>query len=156
MDDHEILNVLREALSHDDAGAAEYPPASAVEAAVAAGRWTRLDYELAALTDSAESGEPVAGVRAAGVRADPVELRHLTYSLEDLTIVCELGPSGLAGLVVPATGLRLELVMPNGSSRQLDLDVDGRFLLDPPPAGPVGIRCTRPGRQAVLTPWLLA
>jgi len=58
--------------------------------------------------------------------------------------------------VVPASGLRLELVRPDGQSRPLEVDPEGRFLLQPPPTGPVGIRCTRPGRQAVLTPWLLA
>lgn len=150
MDDHEILRVLREALSPAAPGATGYPPAQAVQAAVAAGGWTRLDYELAALmADSADS------VATAGVRSGPAELRQLTYLLEDLTIECELGPDALLGQVVPAAELRLELVTPDGGSRSLDVDADGRFMLRPPPTGPVGIRCTRAGRQTVLTPWLL-
>jgi hypothetical protein len=151
MDDHEILKLLREALSPAAQEAGEKPPAHVTEAAYAAGDWTRLDYELAMLlADSADS------VGAAGVRAAPTDLRQLTYSLDDLTIECELGPDALLGQVVPASGLRLELVTPDGESRPLDVDAEGRFLVQPPPTGPVGVRCTRAGRQAVLTPWLLA
>jgi hypothetical protein len=148
MDDHEILELLREALSPE---IDEEPPASVLDAAFAAGGWARLDYELAELVaDSADS------VAAAGVRAAPADLRLLTYSLEDLTIECELGAEALLGQVVPASGSRLELVTPDGRSRPLEVDPQGRFLLQPPPTGPVGIRCTRPGRQVALTPWMLA
>jgi hypothetical protein len=150
MDDHEILKLLREALSATP-GAGEEPPAYVIEAAFAAGDWARLDYELAELV--ADSADQLA---AAGVRAAPTDLRQLTYSLEDLTIECELGAGALLGQVVPTSGLRLELVRPDGGSRPLEVDAAGRFLLRPLPSGPVGIRCSRPGRQAVLTPWLLA
>jgi hypothetical protein len=151
MDDHEILKLLREALSPATPEAGEEPPAHVIEAAFAAGGWTRLDHELAELV--ADSADRLA---TAGVRAGPTDLRQLTYSMEDLTIECELGAGALLGQVVPAAGLRLELVEPDGESRPLEMDEAGRFLLQPPPAGPVGIRCIRPGRQAVLTPWLLA
>jgi len=148
MDDHEILKLLGEVLSP---GGFEEPPAEVTEAALAAGDWLRLDYELAELVaDSADS------VAVAGVRAAPADLRLLTYSLVDLTIECELGAGALVGQVVPASGLRLELITPDGGSRQLEVDPQGRFLLQPQPTGLVGIRCTRPGRQVVMTPWLLA
>jgi len=150
MDEHEILKLLREALSPAALEADEEPPASVIEAALAAGEWVLPDYELAELVaDSADSA-------AAGVRAAPADLRLLTYSLEDLTIECELGAGGLLGQVVPASGSLLELITPDGRSRPLEVDPQGRFLLQPPPTGPVGIRCTRPGRQVALTPWLLA
>lgn len=150
MDDHEILRLLREALSPAGPATDENPPAQVVEAALAAGDWTRLDYELAALVaDSADS------TAAAGVRAATADLRLLTYAWEDLTIECELGAGALLGQVVPASGLRLELVTPDGESRPMEIDAEGRFLVQPLPAGPVGIRCIRAGRQAVLTPWLL-
>lgn len=150
MDDHEILMALREA--PPTAGPdADKPPAQVIEAAFAAGVWACLDYELAVLVaDSADSAA------TAGVRADPSDLRQLTYSVNDLTIECELGSGALLGQVVPASGLQLELITPDGGSRQLEVDAEGRFLLRPQPTGPVGIRCTGAGRQTVLTPWLLA
>jgi hypothetical protein len=151
MDDHEILRMLGEALSPAGLGTDEEPPAHVMEAAFAAGDWVRVDYELAELVaDSADN------LATAGVRAVPTDLRQLTYSLRDLTIECELGAGALVGQVVPASGLRLDLIRPDGQSRPLEVDAEGRFLLQLPPTGPVGIRCTRPGRQAVLTPWLLA
>jgi hypothetical protein len=151
MDDHEILRLLGEALSPAGLQADEEPPAHVIEAAFAAGGWARIDYELAELV--ADSADIAA---TAGVRAAPGDLRQLTYSLRDLTIECELGAGALFGQVVPAWELRLELIRPDGESRPLEVDAEGRFLLQPPPTGPVGIRCTRPGRQVVLTPWLLA
>lgn len=151
MDDHEILTLLGEALSPAGLETGDEPPAHVIEAAFAAGDWARIDYELAELVaDSADS------LATTGVRAASADLRQLTYSLRDLTIECELGAAALLGQVVPASGLRLELIRPDGRSRPLEVDAEGRFLLQPPPSGPVGIRCTRPGRQVVLTPWLLA
>jgi hypothetical protein len=150
MDDHEVLKLLREALSSAEPATDEDPPGQVVEAALAAGHWARLDYELAELVaDSADSAA------TAGVRAATADLHQLSYAWENLTIECELGGGALLGQVVPALGSRLELVTPDGESRPIEIDEEGRFLLRPLPAGPVGIRCTRAGRQTVLTPWLL-
>lgn len=149
MDDAEMLKVLRTALA--DSAQDEAPPARVVDAAVAAGGWTRLDGELAALVaDSADEAVP------AGVRGGAAEVRQLTYRSGELSIECELGPDTLIGQVLPApAGTTVELVTPDGTGRPVGLRPDGGFLISPVPDGPVGLRCRRPGRPATVTPWLL-
>jgi hypothetical protein len=145
MDDDEMIEVLRAVL------ASEAAPPQVIEAAVAAGAWTRLDHELAVLVaDSADDAVP------AGVRGSGADVRQLTYVADDLTIECEVAPDALRGQAVPAgDGLRVELVGPDGTGRPVQLRPDGSFLVRPAPAGPVGIRCHRPGHPSTLTPWLL-
>ena len=150
MDDHEIMMILREALSlgpPED----EDPPDRVLEAAYAAGNWVLLDAQLAELV-----AEP-AGTRAApGVRATLADPHQLTYRLHDLTVECESDADALLGMVTPAQALRLELVRPDGTHRPVDLDADGRFLVRPRPRGPVALRCTRAAGPAVVTPWFVA
>jgi hypothetical protein len=143
MDDDELMIVLRAAL-----GADEHVPPRAAEAAEAAFHVLRLDDELAELVfDSADQGA-LAGMRGAAQR-------QLTYRFEDLLIDCEVGQEALLGQLIPATPARIELWSADGARRALDLDGEGRFVAEPPPVGPVSIRCTRAGRT-VVTPWLLA
>jgi hypothetical protein len=150
MDDHETMEILREALSPGPSGD-EDPPDRVVEGAYAAGSWVVLDAQLAELVaDSAHT-------RAAmGVRAPLADPHQMTYRLHDLTVECELDADALLGEVTPAQVLRLELVQPDGTHRPVDLDADGRFLVRPRPRGPVAIRCTRTGGPAIVTPWFLA
>jgi hypothetical protein len=151
MDDREILKVLCDALSPVRSSEDEDPPPQVLDAAYAAGDWLLMDDRLAELVlDSADS------LVTPGVRGSPGETRQLTYRLDDLTIECELAPDALLGQVVPVAGVAVELVGPEGPSRAVDQDADGRFLVRPRPRGPVGIRCTRPDRPRVMTPWLLA
>jgi hypothetical protein len=153
MDDDEIMNILREALSPlPETAKTDAPPAHVVGAALAAGDWLRLDHELAELVADSTDRAAASEVRGA---ADS-EFRQLTYRFDDLTIDCELTPEALRGQAAPAERLRLELVAPDGRSTLLDVGLDGRFLVQPPPVGPVGIRCVRPGRPRAMTPWFLA
>jgi hypothetical protein len=149
MDDDEMLKLLRQALA--DGGGNDEVPAAVVAAAVAAGGWLRLDDELAELVaDSAD--EPVApGVRG----TETGGYRQLSYELDDRSVDCELLPDGLLGQITPAGGVTLSVVTPDGTERPMPLDRDGRFLLRPLPGPTFALRCTRPGRPAVLTPWVL-
>jgi hypothetical protein len=148
MDDDETLKLLRAALAGADD---RQPPVPVLAAAVAAGTWTRLDEQLATLVaDSAD------GMASAGMRGSGADVRALTYTADGLTIECELAPDALLGQAVPVQpGITVELVWPDGTGRPLPLQPDGSFHVRPAPAGPVGIRCRRPGRPDALTPWLL-
>jgi len=154
MDDDEMLKLLQEALA--DGGGDDEVPAAVVAAAVAAGGWARLDDELAVLVaDSAD--EPV----STGVRGrESGGYRLLTYELDDCTLDCELMPDGLLGQVtttgtVTLSAVTLSAVTPDGRDQPLPLDRDGRFLLRPLPGPTFALRCTRAGRGAALTPWVL-
>jgi hypothetical protein len=156
MDDFETFKIRRNLLPVSPAPpAGDAPSARAIEDAASAGRWTRMDDELAELVvDSAD--DPV----AAGVRGAPADVRMLTYRLDDLTLECELGSDALWGQTVwsgggPAPRVRLELVTPDGAATPMDLDAEGRFLLQRVRPGPVGIRCIREGRPRAMTPWFL-
>jgi hypothetical protein len=147
MDDHEIMEILREALSPGPSGD-EDPPDRVLESAYSAGSWVLLDAQLAELVADTPA--------AMGVRAPLANPHQMTYRLHDLTVECELDADALLGEVTPAQVLRLELFQPDGTYRPVDLDADGRFLVRPRPRGPVAIRCTRAGGPAIVTPWFLA
>jgi hypothetical protein len=143
MNDDELMIVLREVLAEDE----QVSPRS-TEAAESAFRWLRVDDELAELVfDSADTAT------LAGVRGAPQ--RQLTYRFDDLLIDCEVSHDTLLGQLIPLTPARVELWSADGARRLLDLDKDGRFVAKPPPSGPVNIRCSRPGHNDIVTPWLL-
>ena len=151
MDDDETMKVLRSLLdlSHVPTG----PPGRAIEQAVSAARWVRVDEELGELlADSAD--EPA----LAGVRGATGEATMMTYRFDDLTVVCEVGSEGLWGQIESGAappGLRLELVTPDGTATPLEVDAHGRFMVTQMPPGPVCVRCRRDGRRAI-TPWFVA
>lgn len=150
MDDDETMNLLRNLLDLSQVPTA--PTARAMEQAVSAGRWVRLDEELGELlADSAD--EPA----LAGVRGATGEATMMTYRFDDLTVVCEVGSEGLWGQIESgaAPGLRLELVTPDGTATPIEVDAHGRFVVAQMPPGPVGVRCIRDGRRA-MTPWFVA
>lgn len=142
MDDDELLIVLRAALAAE----AQATPRS-IEAAEAAFEWLRVDDELAELVADSADQPALAGLRGS-------MHRQLTYRFDDLLIDCEVGPDALLGQLIPAGPARIELWSADGQHRALELDDGGRFVAEPPPAGPVSIRCARAGRT-VVTPWLL-
>jgi hypothetical protein len=156
MDDDETMKILRNSLRAAPAShAGTVPSVRAIEDAVSAGQWIRMDDELAELVaDSADDPVPV------GVRGPAAAARMLTYRLDDLTLECEVAADALWGQAVwsqgaPGPRVRLELVTPDGAARSMDVDDEGRFLLQRVPPGPVGIRCTRDGRPRAMTPWFL-
>jgi hypothetical protein len=152
MDDDEIMLFLREVL--DFPSTAPIPSDRAIEQAVTAGRWVRIDEEFAELlADSAD--DPV----LAGVRGPAGGARMMTYRFDDLTLQCEVGSEGLWGQVGAGgapPGVALELVTPDGAATPLQLDAYGRFMETQLPAGPVCIRCIRAGGPRAMTPWFVA
>ncbi|HEY6748923.1 MAG TPA: hypothetical protein VI357_24800 [Mycobacteriales bacterium] len=156
MDDDETMRILRGSLRAAPASMpGTVPSLRAIEDAVSAGRWIRMDDEFAELVaDSAD--HPI----SAGVRGSAGAARMLTYRLDDLTLECELATDALWGQAIWSRGapnplLKLELVTPDGGVTPMDLDAEGRFLLQRVPPGPVGIRCIREGRPRAMTPWFL-
>ena len=151
MDDHEIMEFLGRSAFRGRSAEAGEPPPQVFDAAYGAGVWAGLGEELAQLVaDSADDLTPV------GVRAAQTDVRQLSYRFAELTLECELGPEDMVGQIRPAGEVRLDLVAPDGSSRPVPLDSDGRFLIRPRPRGPVAVRCTRSGEPPALTPWFLA
>jgi hypothetical protein len=145
MDDDELMMLIREVLA-----AEEEPSAAVLAAAEAAFRWLCLDDLLADVIFDSDDCPVLAGVG----RQHPA--RQLTYRCGDLLIDCEIQAGTLLGHVVPATPVTLELRSSDGRRRPVDVDDQGRFMVEPTPAGPVSMRCLRAGRPALVTPWLLA
>jgi hypothetical protein len=151
VDDNEIIRDLSRSASQGRSAELGEPPAHVLDAAYQAGIWAGLEAELAQLVaDSADDPTPV------GVRGVETDVRQLSYRFAGLTLECELGPDDMVGHIRPPGEVRLDLVAPNGSSRPVPLDSDGRFLVRPRPRGPVAVRCTRPDGSPALTPWFLA
>jgi len=150
MTDDELITVLRAALAGDGPAPAQVP-ASAVAAAEAAFGWVSTGDLLAELVFDSADPTSLVPTRRRGAAA----ARQLSYRSDGLDIECEVTADGLLGQVEPAGHVRLELLGHAGEPVPLDLDDEGRFLSERVPPGPVCIRCRRPGRPDVLTPWLL-
>jgi hypothetical protein len=142
MNDDELMIVLREALADE-----QVSPRT-TEDAESAFRWLRVEEELAELVFDSADAETLAGVRGG-------EQRQLTYRFDDLLIDCEVSHGALRGQLIPVMPARVELWSADGARRPLDVDEEGRFVADPAPVGPVNIRYTRAGHNAIVTPWLL-
>jgi len=143
MDDDELMIVLREALAPG-----EEVSRRSVASAESAFQWLRLDDELAELIFDSVDAESLAGVRGA-------RQRQLTYRFDTLQIDCEVSRDALLGQLIPAVPATVELCSADGACRALDLDDEGRFAAEPPPVGPITIRCSREGHNDIVTPWLL-
>jgi hypothetical protein len=144
MDDDELMMMLREVLAAD-----EEVSASVLAAAEAAFQCLGVDDELADVVFDSADLPVLPGVRG-GCSA-----RQLTYRCNDLLIDCEVYARGLFGQVVSAIPVTVELRLPDGRRQPVDLDGQGRFMVEPTPAGPVSLRCQRADRRALVTPWLL-
>jgi hypothetical protein len=144
--DDDLMGLLAEVIA-----AADPMPPHLVDAGMAAFTWRRVDEELAELLfDSADAATP------AGMRTGRPPSRQLSYASADLQIECELSPSGLVGQLIPAGSGALEVVTPDGNPLPITVDEHGRFHTAPLPSGPIRLRCRRPSRVEVVTPWLLA
>jgi hypothetical protein len=145
MDDDELMMLVQAALAAD-----EKPTPRALAAAADAFRWLCVDDELADVVFDSADSPMLRGARAGR------SCRLLTYRSDDLLIDCEIHAGALFGQVVPAMPVTLELRSPDGRHRPLAVDGQGSFMVEPTPAGPLSIRCLRAGRQAFITPWVLA
>lgn len=125
-------------------------PARFVEAGKAAFAWRTVDAELASLTyDSATEG-------VAGVRAEPADLRALTFVARGLTIELEVTEDSLIGQVVPPQPGSVEVLLRDGSAGSVEIDEVGWFAIRPRPSGLFRLRVTTANGTAVLTEWITA
>jgi hypothetical protein len=152
-DDDRLLEELRRLFEDTDP-----VPDQVTRLAKASYGWRTLDAELAALThDSLVDQAPVA-MRGG---APP---RLVTFDAADLRVEVELEAGGpgarggrrLLGQLVPPQPARIEVRDGRGGRRTVEADEAGRFAIDQLPAGPLSLRCHRPGRPPVATEWFRA
>lgn len=142
-DDDGLLAELGQAVR-----AARSLPPGLLSAGRAAFAWRNVDAELAALSyDSAASGA------LAGVRAEPAELRALTFVSSELTIELEAAAEGLLGQLVPPQAGEVELRGQDGSVRTATMDDVGWFVFKPAPPGMFRLHVRTAAGATVLTEW---
>ena len=143
-DDDRLLAALGEAV-----GEGRRVPERHLELGRAAFTWRHIDAELAALTSDSLTGA------ATGTRAEPAELRTLTFSGEHLTIELELTADALLGQLVPPQPGEVELLGRDGPAVAAVADDVGWFVLRPVPTGPVRLRVRPAQGEIVITEWVL-
>jgi hypothetical protein len=143
-DDDALLTAVKDALhERDDV------PASFVDAGTASFAWRNIDAELAALTyDSSQ--DALAGT---STRAEPAELRCLTFDAKHLTIELEIIADVLHGQVVPPQPGTVELRHADGEVTTAEINDVGYFTATPLPAGTFRLHCNT-ADGAVLTDWI--
>lgn len=147
-DDDQLLASLGEAVR-----SAKDVPARFVEIGKAAFTWREIDAELAALThDSADSA---IGRVAARTRADPADLRTLTFVASRLTVELEVVPDALLGQLVPPQPGEIELLRRDGATSMAAVDDVGWFAIRPLPSGLFRLRVRPAQGEPVMTEWIL-
>lgn len=142
-DDEELLAELGEALR-----TAREVPASFIEAGKSAFSWRDVDAELAALTqDTAVTPE------LAGIRAEPLSTRALTFAGAETSIEIEVAPDALHGQVVPPQAGELEVRPRAGDTRAVPVDDVGWFVVKPKPVGLFRLRLRTVAGKTVITDW---
>jgi hypothetical protein len=145
-DDDQLLSALGDALR-----VAREVPRRFVEAGKAAIEWPQIDSELAALTyDSARD----TGRVPAGVRAEPAQLRYLTFASAEVTIELEVSGDALLGQVVPPQSGELEILAVGAPARTAAIDSVGCFVIRPVPSGSFRLHCHL-GDANVVTDWIV-
>jgi hypothetical protein len=114
-----------------------------------------LDAELAALiNDSA--------VEAAATRAPGDEVQLLEFETPSLAIAVQISSdqgarSMLGQLTSTQTPVEVTVAIESSSGErtpEIPVDSQGRFSWPDLPGGAIRLRCTRPDRSAVVTPWI--
>jgi hypothetical protein len=144
-DDDELFAALGEAVR-----ARREVPARFVEMGKAAFTWHSVDAELAALAYDSADGELVGGTRA-----EPAELRALTFVASRLTIEIEVTPDALLGQLVPPQQGAVELHGRDGVATTTRADEVGWFAIRPLPSGLFRLRVRPEGGSAVITEWAM-
>jgi hypothetical protein len=144
-DDDALLTAVKEALQE-----ATDVPASFIEAGVSSYAWHNIDAELAALTYDS-SRDLLAG---ASTRAEPAELRCMTFDANHLTIELEIIADALHGQVVPPQRGTIELRHAGGQVTTAEINDVGYFTAVPLPAGKFRLYCNTNSGVAVLTDWI--
>jgi hypothetical protein len=115
---------------------------ASLELARAAFDWRTMDDELAELV--ADSLLESSGVRAG------VEPRMVTFQGPSLAILLEIEGLVLTGQLAPPQALSVAVARPDGSTRTVESDAGGRFVVELPAAGPVLLRAGN-----LQTDWLV-
>jgi hypothetical protein len=144
-DDDALLTAVKEALDE-----ARDMPASFVDAGVTSYAWHNIDAELAALTYDS-SRDLLAG---ASTRAEPAELRCLTFDANNLTIELEIIAGALHGQVVPPQPGTIELRHAGGAVTTAEINDVGYFTASPLPEGTFRLYCNTNSGVSVLTDWI--
>jgi len=144
-DDERLLAELGEAVR-----ASSEVPARFVELGRAAFTWRTIDAELAALAYDSAASELVAETRA-----EPAELRALTFVASRLTIEIEVAPDALLGQLVPPQQGSVELHGRDGVANTTRADDVGWFAIRPLPSGLFRLRVRPDGGSAVVTEWAM-
>jgi hypothetical protein len=144
-DDDALLTAVKEAL-HE----AREVPTSFIEAGVASYAWHNIDAELAELTyDSSQ--DLLAG---ASTRAEPAELRSLTFDANHLTIELEIISGALHGQVIPPQRGTVEIRHAGGTITTAEINDVGYFTAAPLPEGTFRLYCNADSGVSVLTDWI--
>jgi hypothetical protein len=149
-DEDELFRRLTEMLSPQ-----HNPPASVTQLAKQSFGLRTVDAELAALVADSEVHGTAAPVRGRQAISVP---RLLTYQTAGLLVELEIGAiSGrrrILGELLPEGEATIEVRQPGAAdSRFVDVDNEGRFVVDGLRTGPFSLTCRRPGRNPVTTEW---
>jgi hypothetical protein len=123
-DDQRLLDLLEHALRARNA-----VPDWFITSGKASFAWHGLDAELAQL-----SADSVLHPVAVATRAEPAEVRALTFAARELTIEVEIGWGGLRGQLVPQQRGELELEFRDARTYRALADELGYFAFDRAPA----------------------
>lgn len=146
--DQQLIEELANALR-----AGDLVPRDFIEAGNGSFAWRTIDAELAALTyDSAASPD----LAAATTRAEPANLRALTFATNDLTIELEISEDAIRGQFVPPRHGEIEVEMRDRKCPQNTAVADdvGYFVIRPVPTAPFRLRCHVGGATIVFTGWI--
>jgi hypothetical protein len=149
-DEDELFLRLTEMLSPQ-----HNPPASVTELAKQSFALRTVDAELAALVADSEIHGTAAPVR----RSRSVDIpRLLTFQTTGLLVELEIGTTGgrprILGELLPEGTAMIEVRQPGApGSRSVEVDDEGRFVVEDLRPGPFSLTCRRPGRSPVTTEW---
>jgi hypothetical protein len=125
-------------------------PSEFVAAGKAAFAWRDFDAQLAALIyDSAADTQPVPAVS----RAEPAQLRYLTFASEQLTVELEVTRDAVLGQLVPPQPGVLEVRMKLGRIVTTSIDDIGCFTIHPIPSSSFRLRCAA-ADATLITDWI--
>jgi hypothetical protein len=149
-DEDELFRRLTEMLSPQ-----HNPPASVTELAKQSFGLRTVDAELAALVADSEVHGTAAAVRGSQTISAP---RLLTYQTTGLLVELEVGAAEgrrrILGELLPEGEATIEVRQPGApGSRFVEVDPEGRFVVDGLRTGPFSLTCRRPGRSPVTTEW---
>lgn len=143
-DDDQLLSALGEAVREGSE-----VPARFVELGKAAFAWRDVDAELAAI-----GHDSATGTVAAGTRAEPADLRTLSFVASRLTIELEATGEALLGQLVPPQAGEVELHRRDGLTGTTPVDDLGWFVIRPQPSGLFRLRVRQADGEIVITEWV--